>query len=169
MLESGAFRDRNELFLMENDRPADRSKNRCAWQASNPPRGATCHYFKTSVPMCKHSPIPPTHLANGFRQRPENRNGWTRKCAAQHLQRQNGDQRFDPADIRKITRKGLLVPDNGLSWQWTVNDRQVTSVTIRVDFNQGMALSYRLKNTGEVVEQLVQTQTSPCHLGGHRQ
>lgn len=28
-----------------------------------------------------------------------------------------------PLDIRKITRKGLLVPGNGFSWQWVVNDR----------------------------------------------
>ena len=31
-----------------------------------------------------------------------------------------------------------------------------------------MVLSYRMKSTGEVVEQRVLTQTSPCHLGGQR-
>ena len=61
-----------------------------------------------------------------------------------------------PLDIRKITRKGLLVPGSRFSWQWLVN------------FNQGMVLSYRMKSTGEVVEQRVHTQTSPCHLGGQR-
>lgn len=55
-----------------------------------------------------------------------------------------------------------------LSWQWLVNDRQVAGISIRVDFDQGMVLSYRMKSTGEVVEQRVQTQTSPCHLGGQR-
>lgn len=73
-----------------------------------------------------------------------------------------------PLDIRKITRKGLLVPGSSFSWQWLVNDRQVAGISIRVDFNQGMVLSYRMKSTGEVVEQRVQTQTSPCHLGGRR-
>ena len=73
-----------------------------------------------------------------------------------------------PLDIRKITRKGLLVPGSSFSWQWTVNDRQVAGISIRVDFNQGMVLSYRMKSTGEVVEQQVQTQSSPCHLGGQR-
>ena len=73
-----------------------------------------------------------------------------------------------PLDIRKITRKSLLVPGNGFSWQWLVNDRQVAGISIRVDFDQGMVLSYRMKSTGEVVEQRVQTQTSPCHLGGQR-
>ena len=72
-----------------------------------------------------------------------------------------------PLDIRKITRKGLLVPGNGFSWQWLVNDHQVASISIRVDL-LGMVLSYRIKSTGEVVEQRVQTQTSPCHLGGQR-
>ena len=72
-----------------------------------------------------------------------------------------------PLDIRKITRKGLLVPGSGFSWQWLVNDRQVAGISIRVDW-QDMVLSYRLKSTGEVVEQRVQTQTSPCHLGGQR-
>ena len=72
-----------------------------------------------------------------------------------------------PLDIRKITRKDLLVPGNSFSWQWLVNDRQVAGISIRVDF-ESVLLSYRLKTTGEVVEQRVQTQTSPCHLGGQR-
>ena len=37
-----------------------------------------------------------------------------------------------------------------------------------MNFNQGMLLSYRFKSTGEIIEQRVQTQTSPCHLGGQR-
>jgi hypothetical protein len=72
-----------------------------------------------------------------------------------------------PLDIRKIARKGLLVPGNGFSWQWLVNDHQLAGISIRVDL-LGMRLSYRMKSTGEVVEQRVQTQTSPCHLGGQR-
>ena len=73
-----------------------------------------------------------------------------------------------PLDIRKLTRKGLLVPGNSLSYKWSVNDQQVAGISIRVEFNYGLMLSYRVKSTGEVVEQLVQTQTSPCHLGGQR-
>ena len=72
-----------------------------------------------------------------------------------------------PLDIRKITRAGLWVAGNSFSWQWLVNDREVASIHIRVDW-QSMVLSYRIKSTGEVVEQRVQTQTSPCHLGGER-
>ena len=79
---------------------------------------------------------------------------------------QTGDSM--PLDIRKITRKGLLVQGNCFSWQWLVNDRKVAGISVRVGFDNGMVLSYRKKSTGEVVEQQVQTQTSPCHLGGHR-
>lgn len=73
-----------------------------------------------------------------------------------------------PLDIRKITRKGLLVSGSRFSWQWTVNDRQVAGISIRMDFLESMVLSYRMKSTGELVEQRVQMQTSPCHLGGQR-
>jgi hypothetical protein len=72
-----------------------------------------------------------------------------------------------PLDIRKITRAGLWVAGNSFSWQWLVNDRAVAGIRIRVDL-QSMVLSYRIKSTDEVVEQRVQTQTSPCHLGGER-
>ena len=73
-----------------------------------------------------------------------------------------------PLDIRKITRKGLLVPGSSFSWQWLVNDRKVAGISIRVGFRRSMTLSYRKVSTGEVVEQTVQTQISPCHLGGQR-
>ena len=73
-----------------------------------------------------------------------------------------------PLDIRKFTRKGLLVPGNSFSWQWLVNDRKVAGIDVRVEFNTEVVLSWRMKRTGEVVDQRVQTQTSPCHLGGQR-
>jgi hypothetical protein len=73
-----------------------------------------------------------------------------------------------PLDIRKVSRKGLLVPGNGFNWQWLVNDQKVAGISIRVDLHQAMTLSYRKISTGEVVEQRLQTQTSPCHLGGQR-
>ena len=72
-----------------------------------------------------------------------------------------------PLDIRKFARKGLLVPGSSFSWEWTVNDRKVASINIRVDL-QSIVLSYRMKSTDELVEQRVQTQTSPCNLGGQR-
>ena len=72
-----------------------------------------------------------------------------------------------PLDIRKIMRKGLLVPGSSLDWQWTVNDRPVASIRIWVD-RESLVLSYRMKSTCEVVEQRVQMHTTPCHLGGQR-
>ena len=73
-----------------------------------------------------------------------------------------------PLDIRKITRKGLLRTGMSFSWQWLVNDLPVAGISIKVVFDQGMVLSWRVRRTGEVVEQRVQTQTSPCHMGGNR-
>ena len=72
-----------------------------------------------------------------------------------------------PLDIRKIARTGLLIPGSSFGWQWTVNDRPVASIRIWVD-RESLVLSYRMKSTGEVVEQRVQMHTTPCHLGGQR-
>jgi len=73
-----------------------------------------------------------------------------------------------PLDIRKLSRKGLLVPGNNFSWEWTVNNRVVSSISLRVE-RQALVLSYRKRSTGENIEQRVQIQTSACHLGGQRQ
>ena len=75
---------------------------------------------------------------------------------------------YKPLDIRKISRKGLLVPGNSFSWHWTVNNQQVAGISVRVDIDHCLVLSSRMKSTDEVVEQRVQMQTSPCHLGGQR-
>ncbi len=69
-----------------------------------------------------------------------------------------------PLDIRRISRKGLLVPGNSFSWQWLVNDRQVAGISIRV-YWQSMVLSYRMKSTGEVVEQRVERKPHPATWG----
>lgn len=79
--------------------------------------------------------------------------------------RETGDSM--PLDIRRIAIKGMLWPGNSFSWQWLVNDRSVAGISIRIETGT-MTLSYRMKSTGEVVEQRVQTQISPCHLGGQR-
>ena len=72
-----------------------------------------------------------------------------------------------PLDIRKFARNSLRVPGSSFSWQWLVCKREVASISIRVDL-QSMVLSYRMKSTDELVVQRVQTQTSPCNLGGQR-
>ena len=73
-----------------------------------------------------------------------------------------------PLDIRKLARAGVLMPGLSFSWQWLVNDRQVAGISIRVDLHHSLVLAYRVKSTGELVEQRVHTQTSACHLGGER-
>ncbi len=73
-----------------------------------------------------------------------------------------------PLDIRKLARAGVLMPGLSFSWQWLVNDRQVAGISIRVDWHHSLVLAYRVKSTGELVEQRVHTQTSACHLGGER-
>ena len=74
-----------------------------------------------------------------------------------------------PLDIRKLARAGVLMPGLSFSWQWLVNNRQVAGISIRVDLHRySMVLAYRVKSTGELVEQRVHTQTSACHLGGER-
>ena len=59
-----------------------------------------------------------------------------------------------PLDLRKITRKGLLVPGNSFSWQWLVCKREVASINIQVDL-QSVMLSFRMKSTDKLVEQRV--------------
>lgn len=49
-----------------------------------------------------------------------------------------------------------------------MNDRPVASITVRVNFNQSVVLSWCQKRTGEVIEQWVDIQTSSCYLGGQR-
>jgi hypothetical protein len=38
-----------------------------------------------------------------------------------------------PLDIRKLNRSGLLQPGRSFGWQWTVNDRPVGDIGIRVE------------------------------------
>jgi hypothetical protein len=72
-----------------------------------------------------------------------------------------------PLDIRKLSRKGLLTPGNCFSWQWLINDQPVSGLSIRVGYNE-LTLSYRKRSTGEIVEQRVLVETTPCRFGGTR-
>ena len=72
-----------------------------------------------------------------------------------------------PLDIRKLSRKGLLTPGNSFSWQWLIGDQPVAGLSIRVGYND-LTLSYCKKSTGEIVEQRVDVETTPCRYGGTR-
>jgi hypothetical protein len=73
-----------------------------------------------------------------------------------------------PLDIRKLARSGLLVSGRSFSWQWTVNDCKVAAITIRVS-EQAVQLCYQKRGTGEVIDQWVQLQSTPCRFGAIRQ
>jgi len=73
-----------------------------------------------------------------------------------------------PLDIRKLARSGLLLPGRSFSWQWTVGDRQVSGITIRVAV-QSVQLCYQRRSSGESIDQLVHLQSTPCQFGGARQ
>lgn len=72
-----------------------------------------------------------------------------------------------PLDLRLIARRGLLVPGNRFSWHWRVSGQESAGITISVE-DGALVLSYRRRRTGDVVEQRLYLQSSPCHLGGSR-
>jgi hypothetical protein len=61
----------------------------------------------------------------------------------------------------------LLVPGNGFSWQWLVNDRQVAGISIRVDFaKHGAVLPHEEhRRSGRATGA---DANLTCHLGGQR-
>ena len=73
-----------------------------------------------------------------------------------------------PLDIRKITRKGLLVPGRSFSWHWTINDREVSAIRITANLGS-VTLAYHRASAKEDIRQLVAIETTACHLGGERQ
>lgn len=76
-----------------------------------------------------------------------------------------------PLDIRKLQRAGLLTPGNSFSWQWTVNDRPVASIGVRVEV-ETVTLVYRSACGGEVeledVEHSIRMDRTACTYGGAR-
>lgn len=76
-----------------------------------------------------------------------------------------------PLDIRKLQRAGLLTPGNSFGWQWTVNDRPVANIRIRVEIERAI-LVYRYRRHGDVVwqdvEQPICMVRTACTYGGAR-
>jgi hypothetical protein len=76
-----------------------------------------------------------------------------------------------PLDIRKIKRSGLLLPGCSFGWQWTINDRPIGDIRIRVQTDH-VVLTYRHRpHSGaewEDVWQPVYLDHTSCHLGGER-
>ena len=72
-----------------------------------------------------------------------------------------------PLEINKLTRLKLLVPGKRQFWHWPVRDRAVRNLSVSVEPG-GMTVVCHLKDSAQVVQQWVGTQTTPCTLGGHR-
>lgn len=74
---------------------------------------------------------------------------------------------FNAVRICKLYGTVANKGDNTEAAPWRLSALMSTPARELVDL-QSMVLSWRMKITGEVVEQRVQTQTSPCCLGGQR-
>ena len=76
-----------------------------------------------------------------------------------------------PLDIRKLPRSKCLIPGRSLSWEWSVNDKPVASISMKVEVGH-VVLVYRHRPRGETewqdVEQPVSMAHTPCTYGGAR-
>lgn len=76
-----------------------------------------------------------------------------------------------PLDIRRLQRAGVLFAGRWFGWQWTINDRPVANIQVRVEVDH-VTLVYRHRRRGDsewqAVEQPVHIERTPCHYGGTR-
>ena len=76
-----------------------------------------------------------------------------------------------PLDIRKLQRAGVLIPGRLFGWQWTVYDRPVADIQIRVEADR-VVLIYRHRLSGDSewqdVQQPVYLAHTTCTYGGKR-
>ena len=72
-----------------------------------------------------------------------------------------------PLDIRKLSRRGLLVPGSRFSWQWSVGQRVACVIDLRVE-SHGLVLMYRPSRSDVIEEQQIQIERTACRFGGQR-
>ncbi len=76
-----------------------------------------------------------------------------------------------PLDIRKLQRSKCLMPGRSFSWEWSVNDKPVASIRVKVEVGR-IVLAYRHRPRGdsewEAVEQPIHLEHTPCAYGGTR-
>ncbi len=76
-----------------------------------------------------------------------------------------------PLDIRKLQRAGLLTPGREFAWQWTVNDKPVANIRVKVEIER-VLLVYRHRRRGDSewqdVEQPIHLLHTCCTYGGTR-
>ncbi len=76
-----------------------------------------------------------------------------------------------PLDIRKLQRTNCLIPGRSLRWEWSVNDKTVSSIRLKVEADH-VILAYRQMPQGERewldVEQSLYMDHTSCTYGGTR-
>ncbi len=76
-----------------------------------------------------------------------------------------------PLDIRKLQRSKCLTAGRSLSLKWSVNDKPVASISIKVEVER-VVLAYRHRHQGDSdwqdVEQPIHMEHTPCTYGGTR-
>ncbi|WP_135506345.1 hypothetical protein [Roseovarius aestuariivivens] len=74
-------------------------------------------------------------------------------------------------DVRRWAREGLLTPGRRFSWQWSIDDEKVASITVQAEHGQ-VRLIYRSRDHGDEWESHdypVRLLSQQCHYGGHRE
>ncbi len=76
-----------------------------------------------------------------------------------------------PLDIRNLQRKKCLIPGRSLSWEWSVNDKPVAAIRIKVK-TSSVIFVYRHRSRGESewqdIEQPIYMTHTSCTYGGTR-
>lgn len=76
-----------------------------------------------------------------------------------------------PLDIRRLHRAGMLKPGRSFQWEWTINDKPIAGIDVRVKV-QHVVLAYRHRPRGDVdwqdVEQPIYLDHTSCAFGGTR-
>lgn len=76
-----------------------------------------------------------------------------------------------PLDIRRLHRANLLTPGRRFGWQWTIGDKTVAEISVRIEV-QRVVLVYRYRRRGDEdwqnIEQPICLDETPCTYGGTR-
>lgn len=73
-------------------------------------------------------------------------------------------------DVNRLHQAGCLTPGQTCNWQWTQNDQEFGSITLRAEPTH-LHLSYRVRIAGaewETIEERVRIILVPCRFGGAR-
>lgn len=79
---------------------------------------------------------------------------------------------YEALDIRRWSRKGLLVPGNEFTCAWSSRGEQIAAIRVFVKADNTVLLSYRHRDAEHnwtSHNYFVQVVSSPCNYGGERQ